>query len=56
MMGTAVRPNDSLAIARAQLSAYFAFYNERRPHQSLDYRTPDAVYFEAPARTMKKAA
>jgi putative transposase len=47
---------DSLAIARAQLSAYFAFYNERRPHQSLDYRTPDAVYFEAPARTMKKAA
>lgn len=26
------------------LSKYFAFYNEDRPHQSLGYRTPDAVY------------
>ena len=26
------------------LAAYFAFYNEERPHQSLANRTPDAVY------------
>jgi putative transposase len=27
------------------LGAYLTFYNTRRPHQSLDYRTPSAVYF-----------
>ncbi|MTW22203.1 transposase [Allochromatium palmeri] len=26
------------------MSAYFAFYNGQRPHQSLGYLTPDAVY------------
>ena len=26
------------------LASYFAFYNEERPHQSLGYRTPAAVY------------
>jgi putative transposase len=26
------------------LGRYFGFYNEERPHQSLDYRTPAAVY------------
>ena len=26
------------------LTRYFAFYNEERPHQSLDYQTPDVVY------------
>lgn len=29
---------------RAGLRAYFAFYNGQRRHQSLDYRTPAAVY------------
>jgi putative transposase len=28
------------------LSRYFLFYNEERPHQSLDYRTPGEVYRE----------
>lgn len=28
------------------LGRYFAFYNEERPHQSLDYRTPGDVYRE----------
>ena len=26
------------------LAAYFRFYDEDRPHQSLDYRTPGEVY------------
>jgi putative transposase len=33
--------------ARRALANYFRFYNERRSHQSLDYRTPDEVYFGA---------
>ena len=27
------------------LSRYFRFYNERRLHQNLAYRTPDELYF-----------
>jgi putative transposase len=30
----------------AALSRYFSFYNARRPHQALDQRTPDALYFQ----------
>lgn len=29
------------------ISRYFLFYNHERPHQSLGYRTPEEVYFEA---------
>ena len=29
------------------LTAYFAFYNTERPHQSLNYSTPDKVYTTA---------
>jgi len=28
-----------------QLGEYFRFYNNERPHQSLDYKTPACVYF-----------
>ena len=38
---------DSVGAARASLAAYFAFYNQRRPHQSHDGSTPDMVYFQA---------
>ncbi len=31
--------------ARVGIGAYLEFYNPRRPHQSLDYRTPAEVYF-----------
>ena len=39
----------SVPDARAQLDRYFTFYNHVRPHQSLAYRTPAAVYAEAQA-------
>ena len=31
--------------ARASLGRYLTFYNSRRPHSSLDRRTPDQAYF-----------
>ena len=33
--------------AKRRLKAYFDFYNHHRPHQSLGYKTPAEVYFEA---------
>lgn len=36
---------DSVAEARASIARYLAFYNGRRPHSSLDRRTPDQAYF-----------
>lgn len=35
--------------ARRSLAKYFDFYNGRRVHETLDYRTPDEVYFNMPA-------
>ena len=36
----------SVREARPGLSEYFDFYNYRRRHQSLDYRTPAQLYFQ----------
>ncbi len=36
---------DSVAQAQQGLQSYFQFYNQRRPHSSLDGKTPDSVYF-----------
>jgi putative transposase len=36
---------DSVAEARASIGQYLVFYNSRRPHSSLDQRTPDQAYF-----------
>ena len=36
---------DSVGQARASLGRYLDFYNSRRPHSSLDRRTPDEAYF-----------
>lgn len=37
---------DTLKEVRQGLRKYFEFYNEKRPHQGLEYRTPAEVYFE----------
>jgi putative transposase len=51
-----LRAYESLAEARRGLTAYFSMYNGVRPHQSLEYRTPDAVYFTALAAAERRAA
>jgi len=38
---------DSVSAARESLGRYFAFYNSRRPHSSLDRVTPDQFYFKS---------
>jgi len=37
---------ESLREVRNGLNMYFEFYNEKRPHQGLKYRTPAEVYFK----------
>jgi len=44
---------DSIAEARREIAIYLAFFNEKRPHQSLGYQTPDELFTEEP---MRKAA
>ncbi len=34
-------------VAAASIGRFIRYYNTQRPHQSLDYKTPDAVYFSA---------
>ena len=46
--------HESVREVRTALTRYFDFYNVRRPHQSLDYRTPDEMYFANDK--LKKAA
>lgn len=45
---------ETVSEVKAALAHYFSFYNQRRPHQSLAYRTPDEMYFGTDE--MKKAA
>jgi putative transposase len=40
-----LRAYDNVAEARNSLGLYLGFYNRKRPHSSLDGRTPDQVYF-----------
>lgn len=50
-----LRAYDSVTVARESLRRYINFYNTRRPHSSLDGRTPDLAYHEA-LRTVPVAA
>src|ERR1022692_2440158 len=43
-----IKAYGSVAEARQGIGAWLRFYNEKRPHQALGYRTPRAVY-EGPA-------
>ena len=40
-----LRAYDSVSEARASIGRYLDFYNQRRPHSSLDGMTPDQAYF-----------
>jgi putative transposase len=41
-----LRAYDSVGEARMSIGRYLAFYNRKRPHSSLDARTPDHAYFD----------
>jgi putative transposase len=41
-----LRAYASVGEARASIGRYLDFYNRKRPHSSLDARTPDCAYFE----------
>lgn len=38
-------PDDTSLMLKKGLARYMNFYNQERPHQSLDYKTPAEVYF-----------
>ena len=40
-----LRAYGSVGEARASIGRYLEFYNHKRPHSSLDARTPDQAYF-----------
>jgi putative transposase len=42
-----LRAYSTVSEARASIGRYLAFYNGRRPHSSLDRKTPDNAYFNA---------
>jgi hypothetical protein len=48
--------SERLAEARERLAAYFDFCNRGRLHQSLDYLTPDEIYFGGRAEEFAAAA
>ncbi|RDW14778.1 IS3 family transposase [Paracoccus thiocyanatus] len=43
-----LRADASVSEARAGIGRYLGFYNSRRPHSSLDGKTPDQAYFNQP--------
>lgn len=46
-----LRAYNSVGEARTSIGRYFSFYNGRRPHSSLDRRTPDQAYFSQLSQT-----
>lgn len=47
---------ESVRELKAGLTRYFRFYNSRRFHQSLDYRTPEEMYVAFQEKERKAAA
>ena len=47
---------DSAGEARALIGTYLEFYNGRRPHSSLDGKTPDQAYFRNNPQPIRLAA
>ena len=45
-----LRAYESTSEAKHFIERYVTFYNQLRPHSSLDGRTPDAVYFDQPTQ------
>ena len=43
-----LRAYASVPEARAGIGRYIVFYNTKRPHSSLDRKTPDQAYFSPP--------
>ncbi len=39
---------ETVSEVRQALAHYFDFYNRRRPHSTLDRKTPDTAYFNPP--------
>jgi putative transposase len=50
-----LRAYDGVGHARVSLGRYIDFYNGKRPHSSLDARTPDRAYFDG-IRPLARAA
>ena len=47
---------DTVSAARQQLTRYFDFYNRRRPHSTLDGKTPGTAYFNLSKSPLAAAA
>lgn len=45
-----IKGYETLKDAKVGVSEYMDFYNTRRIHQNLDYKTPDEVYFQSQTR------
>jgi putative transposase len=43
---------DSVSVARSRIGQYIQFFNNRRPHSSLQAQTPDQVYYHRPPEAM----
>ena len=41
-----INPPDSIKELRNQIDDFIGFYNDQRPHQSLNYKTPSQIFFE----------
>jgi len=51
-----LNPYRIVADARSGLTNYFRFYNTERLHSSLDYQTPEEVYFKEPCKKKPRQA